>query len=90
MGIEAANWLAGLGDNPDLDGAKRVLIDESFRQDPQTSLDFVANLSSNKLRTGYYHRYLGTWMKSDAEAARQWASNNAEVLPASVTKRLLR
>ena len=88
--VEAANWLAGLGDSPDLDGAKRILIEESFRQDPQTSLDFVANLSDDKLRNGFYHRYLGTWMRSDADAARQWASANAEQLPASVTKRLLR
>jgi len=87
---EAANWLAGLGDNPDLDGAKRVLIDESFRRDPVTSLDFVANLSDDKTRNGYYHRYLGNWMKSDAEAARQWASSNANLLPENLTKKILR
>jgi hypothetical protein len=86
----AANWLAGLGDSPDLDGAKRIFIEESFRQDPETSLGFVANLADDKLRTGFYHRYLGTWMKSDAEAARQWATNNVAVLPESVTRRLLR
>lgn len=87
---EAANWLASLGDNPDLDGAKRVLIDESFRRDPVTSLDFVANISDNKARDGYYYRYLGTWMKSDAEAARAWASNNTALLPEKLTNRVLR
>lgn len=88
--VAAAEWLTGLGDNPDLDGAKRIFIDESFRRDPQTSLEFVANLSSDKLRIGYYHRYLGSWMRSDREAARDWANANAEALPKSVTKRLLR
>ncbi|MGB1130244.1 MAG: hypothetical protein ACPG4K_09340 [Haloferula sp.] len=87
---EAADWLAGLGENPDLDGARRIFIEESFRQDPQTSLGFVANLSNEKLRTGLYHRYLGSWMRSDREAAREWASANSESLPSSVTKRLLR
>ncbi|MBK1828467.1 hypothetical protein [Haloferula rosea] len=88
--VEAANWLAGLGNDPDYDGAKRVFISESFRKDPETSLNFVSNLADTKAREGYYNRYLNNWMKSDAEAARQWASNNVDVLPENLTKRILR
>jgi len=86
----AAEWLAGLGSNPDLDGAKRVLIEESFRRDPQTSLEFVANLADERARQGYYSRYLRDWMRRDEAAARSWTEANAGVLPERVVERTLR
>lgn len=86
----AAAWLAGLGDNPDLDGARRVLIDEAFRQDPQTSLEVVSQLSSERARTGYYFRYLRNWMRRDEAAARSWAEANVGLLPPPVVERVLR
>ena len=87
---EAAQWLVGLGNNPDLDGARRIFIDESFRRDPEVSLNFVDQLANKELQRGYYHRYLGSWMRRDAGAARAWAENNTTILPESVVKRVLR
>lgn len=86
----AAQWLAGLGNNPDLDGARRIFIDESFRSSPQQSLDFVANLSDARAREGYYWRYVNTWMKQDANAARTWVARNTAALPAPLVERMSR
>jgi len=88
--VAAAQWLAGLGNNPDLDGARRIFIDESFRSSPQQSLDFVANLADPKAREGYYWRYVGTWMKQDAQAARTWVARNTATLPAPLVERMSR
>jgi hypothetical protein len=87
---EAADWLAALGDNPDLDGAKRIFIEESFRKDPTVSLDFVSQLADQKSQTGSYYRYLGWWMKTDADAAKAWTESHREILPEGVVKRMLR
>ena len=87
---EAAQWLAALGDNPDLDGAKRIFIDESFRKDPAVSLEFVTQLADQKSQPGIYHRYLGWWMKNDANAAKAWTQDNQDILPESIVKRVLR
>jgi hypothetical protein len=88
--VAAAQWLSGLGNNPDLDGARRILIEESFRSSPQQSLDFVATLSDQKSREGYYYRYVSGWMKQDADAARTWVSRNTATLPASLVERISR
>lgn len=87
---EAANWLARLGNNPDLDGARRVFIEESFRRDPAASLGFVVNLTDAKAREGYYNRLVNGWMHRDAEAARAWVNANATTLPQGVVNRALR
>lgn len=86
----AGDWLAGLGDNPDLDGARRIFIEESFRQDPQTSLNFVSNLSDERAQMGYYFRYLRDWMRRDEASARSWAEANSGSLPQPVVDRMLR
>lgn len=86
----AAQWLAGLGSNPDLDGARRILIEESFRRSPATSLEFVSNISDARAQEGYYNRYLGGWMREDEAAARQWLNSNAQVLPERVVARFNR
>jgi len=86
----AAKWLAGLGNNPDLDGARRIFIDESFSASPQQSLDFVSNLADAKAREGYYWRYVNTWMKQDANAARTWVARNTATLPAPLVERVSR
>ncbi|WP_193211673.1 hypothetical protein [Luteolibacter marinus] len=83
----AAQWLAGLGDNPDLDGARRILVEESFRNSPETSLEFVSNITDARAQEGYYWRYLGGWMRRDEAAARQWMNSNAQVLPERVVRR---
>ncbi len=86
----AAQWLAGLGNNPDLDGARQIFIEESFRNSPETSLEFVANLSDRRAQEGYYQRYLGGWMRRDENAARQWVSSNAQNLPPRIVARFTR
>ncbi len=86
----AGKWLAGLGNNPDLDGARQVFIEESFRKNPQTSLEFVANLSNNDAKNRYYWQNLGQWMRQDEPAARQWMNQNAQILPPQIVQRFNR
>jgi hypothetical protein len=86
----AASWLNRLGNNPDLDGARRVFIEESFRRDPEISLGFVSTLTDQRAREGYYYRLVGGWSGRDAQAARAWVSANATALPEGVVKRFLR
>lgn len=86
----AAQWLTSLGTNPDLDGARRILIEESFRSSPQTSLEFVSSISDPRAQEGYYQRYLGGWMRQDEAAARQWINSNAQNLPERVVARFNR
>lgn len=82
-----ADWLARMGDNPDLDGAKRIFIHEAFEQDPAVSLAFVPHLADPQHQTRSYYRYLGTWMKSDPEGARNWTEANAGILPERIVSR---
>ena len=84
---QAAQWLTGLGTNPDLDGARRILIEESFRADPVTSLGFVANLADPQAREAYYNRLVKGWLRQDADAARNWVQQNATILPSGVVRR---
>jgi len=86
----AASWLSGLGNSPDYDGARQVFVREAFGQDPATSLSYVSTISNEKTRTQNYQRYLGDWMRRDAESARSWAEANQAALPESVTKRIFR
>ncbi|MCW1921838.1 hypothetical protein OKA05_04695 [Luteolibacter arcticus] len=86
----AAKWLASLGNNPDLDGARQVFIEESFRNSPETSLNFVSNISDPQRQQGYYWRYLGNWMRSDEGAARQWMNSNSQQLPPQIVERFNR
>lgn len=83
----AAKWLTGLGNNPDLDGARTVFIEQSFRSSPQASLEFVANLSDRNLQERYYQRNLGAWIQQDENAARRWLANNAQSLPPRIVQR---
>jgi len=86
----AARWLTSLGSNPDLDGARRILIEESFRSSPQTSLEYVSSISDVRAQEGYYQRFLGGWMRQDEAAARQWLNSNAQALPERVVARFNR
>jgi hypothetical protein len=87
---EAAQWLARLGDNPDLDGARRILIEESYRNSPETSLNFVSNITDQRAQQGYYWRFLGDWMRRDEAAARTWMNSNTQVLPPQIVERFNR
>lgn len=86
----AASWLSSLGDNPDYDGAREVFVREAYRQDPAISLSYVSNISDERERAKSYQRYLGDWMRRDADSARTWAEANQAALPESVTKRIFR
>ena len=86
----AAQWLASLGNNPDLDGARQVYIEETFRNSPEASLNFVSNLSDQRRQQGYYWRYLGDWMRRDEAAARQWMSANSQQLSPQLVERFNR
>jgi hypothetical protein len=87
---QAAAWLTSLGNNPDLDGARRALVEESYGKSPQTSLDFVSNISDPKTREGYYWREINRWMKDDAASAQTWVNKNSNVLPPQIVQRLKR
>lgn len=86
----AAQWLASLGNNPDLDGARQVYIEESFRNSPEASLNFVSHLSDQRRQQGYYQRFLGDWMRRDEAAARQWMNSNSQQLPPQIVERFNR
>ena len=86
----AARWLASLGNNPDFDGARQRFIDASFRNSPETSLEFVSNLSNQRAQQQAYWRYLGGWMRRDENAARQWMNQNAGSLPPQIVERFNR
>ena len=86
----AASWLSGLGNSPDYDGARQVFVREAYNQDPATSLSYVSTISDERTRAQNYQRYLGDWMRRDAESARSWAEANQASLPESVTKRIFR
>lgn len=85
-----AEWLISLGDNPDLDGARRRFLDSAARGAPEVAANMVATLSNEKARTGYYYRVLGQWSHRDKSAAREWVTDNAATLPEPIVQRMLR
>ena len=87
--VEAALWLRGLGDDPDLDGARMRFLQEAGRQDPQTALENVATLSRPNDQERYYRDILGRWRKTDQNAAVAWATENSESLPDKVLRGIL-
>lgn len=87
--IEAANWLRGLGDDPDLDGARIRFLQEAGKQDPQTALENVPTLSRPNDQERYYRDILNRWRKNDQNAAVAWATENSESLPDKVLKGIL-
>ncbi|MFT6863663.1 MAG: hypothetical protein ACJAVK_002224 [Akkermansiaceae bacterium] len=87
--VEAARWLQGLGDDPDLDGARFRFLQEASRQDPQTALENVSTLSRSNDQERYYHDILNRWRKQDQGAAVAWALAHSESLPPKVLKGIL-
>ena len=85
-----AEWLVSLGDNPDLDGARRRFLDSATRGAPEVAANMVATLSNEKTRTGYYYRVLGQWSHRDKNAAQTWITENAATLPEPIVKRMLK
>ena len=86
----AAAWLDSLGNSPAYDDARREVVRASYRQDPATSLNYISSISNERERNQNYERYLGDWMRRDADSARTWAQDNQAVLPENVVKRFLR
>jgi hypothetical protein len=86
----AANWLATLGNGPELDGARRQFLDASYKSAPETAANVVSSIADPKLREKYYYRVLGRWASRDRNAARAWVASNPTLVPPSLQKRLLR
>lgn len=87
--VEAAIWLRGLGNDPDLDGARIRFLQETGKQDPQTALENVSTLSRPKDQERYYRDILNRWHKTDGNAAIAWATQNSDFLPAKALKGIL-
>ncbi len=87
--VEAARWLQGLGDDPDLDGARFRFLQEAGRNDPQTALENVSTLSRANDQERYYRDILSRWRKQDQGAAVAWAVANSDSLPPKVLKGIL-
>ncbi len=85
-----ADWLASLGNGPELDSARCRFLDASFRQAPETAANITASIASPKLRAQYFNRVLNRWASSDRGAARAWVAENPAIVPPSIQKRLLR
>lgn len=85
---EAARWLTHLGDDPDLDGARRIFLREARDRDPEMALDNVPTLSEEGLQSRFYKTILRSWRKTDPEAAMEWAWANSESLPPSIVGQL--
>ena len=75
---EAARWLQQLGNDPDLDGARIQFIRESMNDSPEVTLENIHTLSRPADQDKYYRHVLGTWKKSNQEAAISWAQENSE------------
>ncbi|MGB6220243.1 hypothetical protein [Haloferula sp.] len=88
--VAAADWLQGLGNNPDYDGARQTLIREAYRQNPETSLSFISNISDESERNKSYDRYLRDWIRKDSDSAMNWAQTNQASLPEKIVNRYLR
>lgn len=86
---EAATWLRGLGNDPDLDGARIRFLQETGQKDPQTALENVSTLSRPKDQERYYRDILKRWHKTDGNAAIAWATQNSDFLPAKALKGIL-
>lgn len=84
----AAQWLNTLGDNPDLDGARSVLIEETFRTSPEASLEYVSKISDARSQEDHYRRYLRDWMRRDQNSAQAWIASNSASIPPQVLQRI--
>lgn len=86
----AARWLSSLGNDPELDGAKRDYIQETWREHPEYALGMTTAIADPENRNRTMQRYLGRWAREDAEAARAWASANQEFVAPEVLERVFR
>ena len=86
---EAAYWLQQLGNDPDLDGARIQFIRESMNNSPEVTLENIHTLSRPADQDKYYRHVLGTWKKSNQEAAISWAQENSESISEKVYKSIV-
>jgi len=85
-----ADWLASLGNGPELDAARRQFLDASYKDHPETAANMVSSISDPKLRDKYFYRVLGRWASRDRNAARDWIAANSTLVPPSLQKRMAR
>jgi len=88
--VAAANWLNGMGNGPEVDRAKTIYVEETFRGSPQTSLDYVSNVSDKGNRERLYWRFTTEWARRDPASAKQWVNANANRVPQDLVNRLNR
>lgn len=86
--VAAASWLNGMGNGPEVDRAKSIYVEETFRGSPQTSLDYVSNVADKGSRDRLYWRFTTEWARRDPASARQWVNANANRVPQDLVNRL--
>lgn len=86
----AGQWLDSMGNTPGLDRAKSIYIEETFRNSPQSSLEYVSRVSDQGGRDRLYWRYTMDWARRDANAARAWANANSTRIPRELVDRINR
>ena len=82
-----ASWLDSLGDNPDLDGARRIFLSESTDRDPQVALENVYTLSKESDQAKMYSHILSRWSRNNKDDARLWVIDNSATLPDNLVKK---
>ncbi|MFD0894607.1 hypothetical protein KBB96_05695 [Luteolibacter ambystomatis] len=88
--VAAASWLTSMGNGPEVDRAKSIYVEETFRGSPQTSLDFVSKVADKGSRDRLYWRFTTEWARRDPASARQWVNANASRIPQDLVNRLNR
>lgn len=86
----SARWLAGLGNDPELDGAKHDYIRQTWREHPEYALGMTTALTNPGHRNRTMRRLLGDWAERDADAARNWATTNRDLIDPEVIERVFR
>ena len=85
---DGAAWLARLGDDPDLDGARLQYLREASRRDPVTAIEVVGTVSNEEWRSRQYREVLSQWSRRDRDGMVNWLQENPQV-PSSVANRYL-
>lgn len=85
-GIDNASaWLSNYEGNPEFDNTVRSFVWNSVREEPTVAADWIMRMSSERDRTGTFHRILGRWMERDREGAMNYINNKP--VPDSIRER---
>jgi hypothetical protein len=81
----ASSWLSNYEGNPEFDNTIRSFVYGSIREEPTMAADWIMRMSSERDRTGTFHRVLGRWMERDRAGAMDYINNNE--VPESIRRR---